>query len=191
MNVSKSFASFFITALAAFGSTPLQASSNLLSANVSEVDPALSNQSSLAACNDARPDAYLALCNRFSTEQGLLRCIATGRGAYFAECALTLCQRFTTEEGAIRCLDAASNKTYSSDEIALCNRFTTENGAIDCLRSSGAPYGGSDDSLLRQVRSDIALALDDIYAGRTRQAALILEDVLNQIDSSFERAEKK
>jgi hypothetical protein len=38
---------------------------------------------------------------------------------------------------------------------------------------------------------DIALALEDIYAGRTRQAALILQDTLNIIDSSSERVERK
>jgi hypothetical protein len=192
MNLSRKLAAFAILAASAMASPSIYADLSALTANTTEVDPALSSQSNFATCADARANAYLDLCNRFSTEPGTVRCIAAGRGAYFAECSLALCQRFNTEDGAIRCLEAARNKTYTTEELDLCNRFTTENGAIDCLRSSGAPHnGGGGDTLIRRVRMDIALALEDIYAGRTRQAALILEDTLNLIDSSSERNERK
>lgn len=182
MTVFRNLAASIVVVLGTAGAPAF--ASQPITENVTEADPIIAGQSSFAACSEARPNAYLDLCNRFTTEPGTVRCIAAGRGAYFAECSLALCNRFNTEDGAVRCLEAARNKTYTTNEIALCNRFTTEFGAIDCLQSSGARYGGSDDAILRRVRRDIELALDDIYAGRTRQAALILEDTLNQIDSS-------
>jgi hypothetical protein len=191
MNLKRNLVTFSILVGAMFSSSSLLASSDRLVPNPTEVDTAIGGQISFATCSDARPNAYLDLCNRFSTEQGTVRCIAAGRGAYYADCSLTLCRRFNTEEGAIRCLEAARNKTYTTEEMDLCSRFTTEGGAVDCLRSAGAPNGGGDSAVLQRVRRDIELALGDISAGRTRQAVLILEDTLRVIDSSFDSMESK
>ena len=189
MNVSGNLTAFFISVAAALVAPSLQASSNPLVSNIA-ADAAINAQTSFAACYGARPDAYRDICDRFVTSLGIERCIETGRGAYFSECSLGVCQRFATEDGALKCLDAARNKVYSTAEVEVCNSYVTEYYTIECMKRSGAPYVDQD-SALRRVRQDIELALEDLYAGRTRQATLLLEDTLRQIDAASDSVERK
>ena len=144
-----------------------------------EVQPLDSVTNSDLNCGRLTARSLFYVCNRIPDENLQAQCFSAGRNAYLDQCALGACDRYSSSQGTIGCVASIANRIYILQEILDCDSLASEAASNQCFATAGQYQPGSDQSdEVRRLRHGILDARDAIDRQDYINARRILDGLI-------------